>query len=92
MSMQTIRAEALFLSNVQPSADASPAVIRVAVVLIERKLGFRGCVCESAREYGEHPDTAAARMAWAVLAAADAFPARQRNTVSTARAELAASA
>lgn len=92
MDINTIRAEALFLSNVQPSAAASPAVIRVAVVLTERRLGVRGCVCAFAREYGEHPDTAAVRMAWAVLAVAAAFPARQHNAVSTARAELAASA
>ncbi len=88
-----VRAEALFLSDLQPSSAPDAKTVRVAVVRTVRRYGVRGCACEFAREYGEHPDDAAARMAWAIRVIAATFAARHRNTVvRTARAELAASA
>jgi hypothetical protein len=42
--------------------------------------GSRGCACQVAREFGDHPDTAAQRMAWARYMVAVVYPPRHRHT------------
>jgi hypothetical protein len=65
---QTVRAEALFLSDLQPSQCPTSEQIAAAVEAALRRLGSVGCAAATAAEYGEHPDTAPARMRWALAA------------------------
>jgi hypothetical protein len=65
-TFEAVRAEALFASTVQSSDLPNDAEVRGAVATTLRRLGIRGCAAEVAGEYGEHPDTACARMAWAL--------------------------
>ncbi len=73
------RAEALFCapicSNEHLTLAAVEAIIRQQ---LRRCGGVRGCAETVALEYGDHPDTAAARMRWA------------RNLVDTLYARKAA--
>jgi hypothetical protein len=61
-----VQAEALFVSTLQPSGSPSPEQVRRAVATTLRRLGARGCAAEVAGEFGDHPDTAVARMSWAL--------------------------
>jgi hypothetical protein len=69
------RAEALFLSALQPSGSPAPDQIRRAVTTTLQRLGVCGCTAQVAGEFGDHPDTAAARMRWALAAIGTAYPA-----------------
>ena len=40
-----------------------------------QQLGVRGCAARVAGEFGDHPDTAVARMSWALATINTAFPA-----------------
>jgi hypothetical protein len=65
------RAGALFASTLQPSDHATQAQVAAAVTTsLLANGGERGCAAVVAAEYGEHPDTAAARMRWALRLAA----------------------
>jgi hypothetical protein len=68
------RTEALFASEVQPSDALSADEVRAAVRRMVRRYGVRGCAAAVAYEFGEHPDTAAARMRWAGRLVAASFP------------------
>lgn len=61
----TERAEALFLSDLQPSQHPSPDQVATAIEAGLRKWGA-GCAAAAAALYGEHPDTAPTRMRWAL--------------------------
>lgn len=63
-------AEALFASHLQPSQALTDDQIRAAVADTVRRLGCDGCAECMAAEFGDHPDTATARMAWALAAEA----------------------
>jgi len=65
-TFEAVRAEALFVSTLQPSASPSPDQVRRAVVTTLRRLGVLGCAAQMAGEFGDHPDTAVARMSWAL--------------------------
>lgn len=66
-------AEALFTSPLQPSERPTTAEVRAAIRLsLRAHHGARGCAAAVAVEYGEHPETAVARMRWA-LAQVGAF-------------------
>ena len=73
LSLDTDRADALFASPLQRSEQPSAAQIRQAIATITSTLGRTGCAAQVAQEYGEHPETAAARMRWARAAVAGAF-------------------
>ena len=73
LSLDTDRAAALFASSLQCSDQPSAAQIRQAIVTVTSTLGRTGCAAQVAQEYGEHPETAPARMRWARAAVADAF-------------------
>jgi hypothetical protein len=63
-------AEALFVSSVQPSEHLTDVQLNAAVDLaLSSHGGIDGCACECAAEFGDHPDTAADRMRWALQAA-----------------------
>jgi len=88
----TSRAEALFVSWLQPSdrptAEQVAAAIRATLLAHG---GTGGCGAALAAEYGEHPETAANRMRWALaLAARDAATAVAAREPATARTLVAA--
>jgi hypothetical protein len=65
-TVEAVRAEALFVSALQPSASPRPDQVRHAVATTLRRLGAHACAVRMAGEFGDHPDTAAARMSWAL--------------------------
>lgn len=65
-TFDTVRAEALFASALQVSQAPSPVQVRSAVTTTLRRLGINGCADRVAGEFGEYPETAAARMGWAL--------------------------
>lgn len=73
LSMQAARAEALFASRLQPSQSPDGCEVQRAVAEAVRRLGRAGCAGRVAQEFGDHPDTAPARMRWARAMVADAF-------------------
>jgi hypothetical protein len=60
------RAAALFASTLQASEHPSAEQVRGAVATTLRRLGTAGCSARVAGEFGDHPELAAARMAWAL--------------------------
>jgi hypothetical protein len=74
LSVADARAEALFASLHDPSEVMSAADVEAAIREALRRLGgVRGCVVCVAGEFGDHPDLAAARMAWARAVVADTY-------------------
>lgn len=64
---RTVRAEALFASDLQPSQRPTPSQVAMAVLAsLRARGGATGCAAAVAAEYGEHPETAVARMRWAL--------------------------
>lgn len=59
-------AEALFVSPLRPSDQPATAQVQAAIAASLRTLGTAGCVVAMAQEYGDHPETAPARMRWAL--------------------------
>jgi uncharacterized membrane protein len=69
---RTIRAEAVFVSDLQPSDRPTTSQVAAAVLAsLRARGGATGCAAAVAAEYGEHPETAVTRMRWA-LALVDA--------------------
>ncbi|GAA4471592.1 hypothetical protein GCM10023170_090190 [Phytohabitans houttuyneae] len=65
-----MRAEALFASDLQPSDRPTGAqVVRAIHTSLVVRGGAAGCAAIMAAEYGEHPETAALRMRWALALA-----------------------
>jgi hypothetical protein len=73
LSLDNDRADALFASALQCSDQPSTAQVRQAIAAAAGALGRTGCAAQVAQEYGDHPETAAARMRWARAAVAGAF-------------------
>jgi hypothetical protein len=72
----TIRSEALFVSPLQPSDRADIAQVEAAIIAVVRRFGDHGLAERVAQEFGDHPETAVARMCWArELVGADTAPA-----------------
>jgi hypothetical protein len=57
--------DALFVSNLQPSTWSTAPAIQAAIAGSIRAHGSRGRAALVAQKYGEHPETAVLRMAWA---------------------------
>jgi hypothetical protein len=66
-------ADALFVSALQCSEAPSASQIRLAIDATLRTFGYAGCAERVAQEFGDHPETAAARMRWARAAARTSF-------------------
>jgi uncharacterized membrane protein len=64
----TVRAEALFASSLKPSDHPDPVQVERAIDACLRTLGVAGCVGAMAQEFGDHPESAVARMRWALTA------------------------
>jgi hypothetical protein len=59
------RAEALFVTDLQRSDSPTPAEVEQAIRrAVRRHGGTRNCAALVAAEFGEHPETAVARMQW----------------------------
>ncbi len=86
-SIGAVRAGALFVSALQRSDAPSFGQVRQAVAEVVRVYGDQGCAERVAQEYGDHPETAMARMRWARTLADDAFaeaaPRRARTRIRT---------
>jgi hypothetical protein len=65
LSISAVRADALFVSALQRSAEPTAAQVHQAVTEAVRMFGSRGCAARMAQEFGDHPEVAAARMRWA---------------------------
>lgn len=71
---QTVKAEALCLSVLQPSDQPTSAdVERAIAATLDSHGGPAGCLADLAGEYGDHPELVARRMTWArsILATLD---------------------
>jgi hypothetical protein len=75
-NVTALQADALFVSGLQRSDEPGPGQIRQAVALPLDTYGVAGCAGRVAQEFGDHPDTAVARMCWAraVVAVLDGQP------------------
>ncbi len=60
-----VAAQALFLSDLQPSASPDAAAVWGAVERTLARFGSDGCGPAVAGEYGERGESAASRMRWA---------------------------
>jgi hypothetical protein len=59
------QADALFASGLQRSDEANVGQIHQAIAVSLDAYGAVGCAGRVAQEFGDHPETAAARMRWA---------------------------
>jgi hypothetical protein len=66
-------ADALFVSAMQRSDAPNAGQIRQAIAAAIGAFGCEGCAERVAQEFGDHPETAAARMRWALGLASQAF-------------------
>jgi hypothetical protein len=57
-------AEALFVSDLEPSQALSGQAVRAAVERMIERYGTDGCAARMASEFGDHPDLAVRRMLW----------------------------
>ena len=73
LSISAARADALFVSALQRSEELGTGQVRQAVAAAVRAFGSKGCAERVAQEFGDHPDTAVARMRWARMVEAEAF-------------------
>jgi hypothetical protein len=69
------RAEALFVTDLQRSDSPTPADIKRAIrIALRRHGGTRNCAALVAAEFGDHPETAVARMQWVLQLVRNAYP------------------
>ena len=73
-SVHVLQADALFASTLQRGEEMSVSQIRQAIAASLAGYGAAGCAGRVTQEFGDHPETAAARMRWArtVVAVLDA--------------------
>ena len=90
-TFEAARAGALFASTLQPSGSHSPGQIRRAVAATLQRLGVRGCAARVADEFGDHPDTAVARMSWALATISTVYPIPSMTSVPRPRSRAFAS-
>jgi hypothetical protein len=63
--LSAIRADALFASPLHRSDHSSAGQVRQAIAAAAAAYGGSGCAARVAQAFGEHPETAVARMRWA---------------------------
>jgi hypothetical protein len=63
--------------------DPGAGQIRQAIARAVREFGSRGCAARVAQEFGDHPETAVARMRWARQAVAETFGAARVAAVAS---------
>ncbi|MGK5677823.1 hypothetical protein [Actinoplanes sp. URMC 104] len=62
--VKDLAAEALFVSDLQPSQCPSNEAVEQAVTDMILQYGSDGCAAGVAAEFGDHPDCAVRRMHW----------------------------
>jgi hypothetical protein len=72
-TLESARAEALFVSPVQPSDQPTGDEVRRAVATTLGRWSPAGCAMQVAAEFGDHPETAVARMTWALTTVRDVY-------------------
>jgi len=65
MDVSTL-AEALFVSPLRPADRPALPQVRAAIAESLQSLGATGCLAAMAQEFGDYPETAPARMRWAL--------------------------
>ena len=90
-AFEAVRAEALFVSTLQSSGSPSADQVRRAVATTLLRLGARGCAARMAGEFGDHPDTAVARMSWARAMIHTVYPALSMTSAPSLRPLVLAS-
>lgn len=91
IAINTVRSQALFVSALQPSEAPGAEQVRQAITGAVRQFRSRGCAERMAQEFGDHPDTAVARMRWARQVVAETFeaaPARLSQTLPATTSSL----
>ena len=63
-TVQELAAEALFVSDLQPSQYPSRRTVEETVTAMILRHGSDGCAGGVAEEFGDHPDIAVRRMSW----------------------------
>ncbi len=74
-STSAVWADALFVSVLQRSDRPDAGQVRKAIAAAVRAYGGPGCAQQVAQEFGDHPETAVARMRWARAVAGEVFAA-----------------
>jgi hypothetical protein len=69
-SVHVLQADALFASALQRSDEPSVSQLRQAITAALDGYGVAGCAGRVEKEFGDHPETATARMRWARAAVA----------------------
>lgn len=69
----SLLAEALFVSDLQPSTRPGTRLVEETVRAQVFHLGEVECSARVAAEFGDHPEAACCRMAWARAAVRDVF-------------------
>lgn len=69
-AIHAIHADALFASTLQCSDEVNAGLIHQAIAVSLDTYGGAGCAGRVAQEFGDHPESAAARMRWARAAVA----------------------
>jgi hypothetical protein len=62
--VRDLAAEALFVSNLQPSECPTREAVEQAVTAMILLHGSEGCAADVASEFGDHPEIAVRRMSW----------------------------
>ena len=75
ISIRALQADALFASGLQRHDEPGADQVQQAVAAAIRAFGPAGCAGRVAQEFGDHPESAAIRMHWAIAAVYAAFAA-----------------
>jgi hypothetical protein len=63
-TVKDLAAEALFVSDLQPSECPSRQMVEETVTAMILRFGSDGCAAGVATEFGDHPESAVRRMCW----------------------------
>ena len=63
-TVEDLAAEALFVSDLQPSECPGCGAVEEAVTAMILRYGSDGCAAGMAAEFGDHPEGAVRRMRW----------------------------
>jgi hypothetical protein len=83
LDINAVRSEALFVSAVQRLDDPSGGQVRQAIARAVCEFGSGGCAARVAQEFGDHPETAVARMRWARRVVEETFGATRAAAAAT---------
>ncbi len=82
-TVEDLAAEALFVSDLQPSECPSCGAVEEAVTAMILRYGSDGCAAGVAAEFGDHPETAVSRMRWVRQALRETMAAPRAAQMAT---------